>query len=160
MAVRLTDLQIGSLLQEPKHLPVNFLDALTKYKDKGSHKEAELNVVGDNHSSFVVYVRQSRINPFDFSVILGYRLPTKKNIIFRLRRYNGKHPSPHKNKIENQKFVNVCHIHTATERYQRRGNKEEDFAEPTERYATVEGAIKCLLLDCNFISPNGRWIWD
>ena len=96
VAVRLTDQQIQSLLNEPKPLPADFYDTLTRYKDKGSHKEAQLDVKGEKNSSFIIYVRQSRINPFDFSVILGYRLPTRKNIIFRLRRYNGKHPSPHK----------------------------------------------------------------
>jgi len=97
-------------------------------------------------------IRQSMLNPFDFSAILGYKVPGL-NTIFRLRRYNGKHR--HTNTIEKQSIQDF-HIHTATERYQRFGGmKEDSFAEVTDRYQTLDTAVQCLLDDCGFSSPIG-----
>ena len=159
----LTDAQIIDLIKERKHLPENFVELLRSYKIKAKHKEAQLNIVGENKSEFTIIIRQNTLNSFDFSVILGYKLPATKNKIFHLRRYNGRHPSPHTNKLEardssNRRFVNTCHIHMATERYQRHHFKEEDYAEETDRYATVEGALRCMLTDCNFSSPKGGFL--
>jgi hypothetical protein len=159
VVMRLTDTQIQALISEPKRLPDDFITTLRKYKDKGSHQEAKLEIKGDNNTSFIVFIRKSRINPLDFSVIFACRLP-QTNIIFRIKRYNGKHSSPHTNKIEGQRFQSVCHIHTATERDQLKGWREEDYAEPTDRYTTIEGAILCLIQDCNFIPPNGRFLLE
>ena len=47
------------------------------------------------------------------------------------------------------------HIHTATERYQEAGYAEEHYAEPTDRYADLSGAIQCLIQDCAFELPPG-----
>jgi len=98
-------------------------------------------------------IRQSMLNHFDFSVILGYKVPGF-NTVFRLRRYNGKHR--HTNTIEKHPLYDF-HIHTATERYQRIGGmKEDSFAEATDRYQTLDTAIQCLLDDCGFIPPLGE----
>jgi hypothetical protein len=48
------------------------------------------------------------------------------------------------------------HIHQATERYQEAGWYEETYAEPTDRFADLHGAIKCMLKDCGFILPEGE----
>ena len=48
------------------------------------------------------------------------------------------------------------HIHQATERYQEAGWDEDSYAEPTERFADLHGAIKCILQDCGFILPEGE----
>ncbi len=37
------------------------------------------------------------------------------------------------------------HIHTATERYQQSGYREDTYAEETNRYADYHGAIECML---------------
>ena len=50
-------------------------------------------------------------------------------------------------------MVTGFHIHTATERYQVNSVREEDYAEPTKRYADVNGALKCLFADANFERP-------
>jgi hypothetical protein len=101
--------------------------------------------------SFVIAVRQSLLNAFDFSAILGYKLPGV-NTIFRLRRYNGR-SHYHTNTIENQTFREF-HIHKATERYQRiSGTKEDHFAEVDRRYVDLDSAVDCLLADCGFRSP-------
>lgn len=102
----------------------------------------------------MVAVRQSLLNPFDFSVILGYKVPGL-NTVFRLRRYNGK-SHVHTNAIENE-TVRGFHMHFATERYQKFGGlKEDGFAQETSRYWNLESAIDCLIEDCGFASPIGE----
>jgi hypothetical protein len=119
---------------------------------KTGHKERELDVTGLNGSEFQLNIRQSVFNPLDFSVILAYSMPGS-NILFRLRRYNGR-SHQHTNKIEGNTFYDF-HIHLATERYQVAGHDEESYAEPTDRYADLNGAIGCMLQDCAFEVPSG-----
>ena len=60
----------------------------------------------------------------------------------------------HTNRIEGITFYDF-HIHTATERYQEAGYAEEHYAETTNRYADLNGAIQCLFQDCAFELPPG-----
>jgi hypothetical protein len=92
----------------------------------------------------------SVFNKLNFSVVLGVKVPPPKKF-FRLKRYNGNHE--HSNTIEDEK-VSGFHIHTATERYQVNSVREEDYAEPTQRYTDVNGALKCLFADANFVDPD------
>ncbi len=99
-------------------------------------------------------LRQNLINPLDFSVILAVRLPNS-NRFFRLRRYNGKSHN-HRNRIEGDAFYDF-HMHTATERYQELGTREDFYAEPTDRYGDYSGALKCAVADCRLavsLPPN------
>ena len=102
-------------------------------------------------NEFRLIVRMSVSDELNFSVVLGVKVPPPKKL-FRLRRYNGSNHE-HINPIENE-MVTGFHIHTATERYQVNSVREEDYAEPTERYADVNGALKCLFADANFEDPN------
>ena len=86
----------------------------------------------------------------DFSAILAYQKPNT-NTFFRLRRYNG-NSHEHSNKIEGGRFFEF-HIHHATERYQDAGFDEDGYAEPTDRYADIGGALACLVNDCGFVLP-------
>ncbi len=115
------------------------------------HKSAEHLIPKEDGSSFIIKVRVSIENPLDFSVILGF-YPQKSTKTFLLRRYNGK-SHEHKNELENRSVFYDFHIHTATERYQREGTKEEYFAEVTDRYANAREAMNCLIADCNIILP-------
>ena len=96
---------------------------------------------------FWIFLRQSTLNMFDFSAILGYQLPQLHNV-FRLRRYNGR-SHEHTNVLEQEKFYGY-HIHTATKRYQQPGFREDHYAVTTNRYQTLEQAIECMLDDCGF----------
>jgi len=138
------------LIREEKLLAENYRQQLITKRKQG-HKEGELIVVGSNQNSFMVIVRESNFNPLDFSVILAYKMPNS-NQNFRLRRYNGS-SHEHTNKLEKDKMSFVFHIHMATERYQLAGWREEAYAQPTTRYADVNGAIDCLFKDCGFILP-------
>ncbi len=152
MPVLLDDEKIKRLVDEPKPLPQEYQKRIT-LKPKSGHKRAELAVSGVNGSDFSLILRQSISNPLDFSVILVCRVPGT-GVSLRLRRYNGK-SHEHRNKLEEEKFCGF-HIHQATERYQQEPGLDEDtFAEPTDRYADLDGALHCMLTDCGFqLPPN------
>jgi hypothetical protein len=146
VTIQLTDKAIGSLILETKSLPEDFPSRI-KLRAKRGHKEFEYDIPRKDGDSFLLKFRQNEINALDFSVILLY-LPKGSNQHFRLRRYNGK-SHEHTNKIEGDTFFGF-HIHTATERYQQVGLDEDAYAEPSDRYASFEGATDCMLKDCGF----------
>jgi len=146
MSIYLTDKEISELIAEEKQIDVPLSDFTSKFKDKRGHREYDLLIERPDKSAFKIIIRQGIENPLDFSAILGF-LPAGNNEVFRLRRYNGKSHF-HSNKLEGSATFYDFHIHTASERYQREGMKEEHFAEPTDRYADLFGAISCLVADC------------
>jgi len=151
METFLTDKEIQLLISERKQLDIEPDELLSNMKEKRGHKESENIIQRTDGSSFVIKVRLSKENHLDFSAILGYN-PPKLTKLFILRRYNGK-SHEHKNNLESTNVFYDFHIHTATERYQREGTKEEYFAEITNRYSTVQEALNCLIEDCNVALP-------
>lgn len=146
----LSDEAIRELVAERKAIP-DGLRPLGRLTERNRHLRREYEITCETGNCFVVKIRRSSLNPFDFSVILGYQLPGL-NTIFHLRRYNGK-SHYHTNPLDENIRFRAFHIHTATERYQSLGGKPEHFAEITTRYADIEGAIGCLLMDCGFRAP-------
>ena len=151
MADILSDQEIDRLLRETKPLPPDFHTKI-QVRPKRGHKEQELDIEGEMGNDFLLILRQSAINPLDFSIILAFR-PKQSNILFRLRRYNGK-SHEHTNLIEGNTFYDY-HIHKATERYQNIGAREDSYAEPTNRYSDFHQASLCLMEDCGFEAPAG-----
>lgn len=153
MAVLLTEDDIRRLLEERKPVPPDYSKRIV-LKPKRGHKESQLDITGANGSEFVLIVRQAEANQLDFSVILAYR-PPNTNRLFRLMRHNGKHE--HTNLLEAETFYGF-HIHTATERYQDCGLREDAYAKPTTRYSDYGGAIRQMQRDCAFdlpVDPQG-----
>ncbi|MDR3570652.1 MAG: hypothetical protein P4L81_00410 [Candidatus Pacebacteria bacterium] len=150
MLKTLSDNEIDDLIRELKAIP-NGLLPLTKLIERNKHRRRDFEVASATESGnqFVIAVRQSMLNPLDFSAILGYKVPGS-NAVFRLRRYNGSHF--HTNQIEGTS-LNDFHIHTATERYQTRGLREDAFAQVTSSHSSLETAIRALLEDCGFNPP-------
>jgi hypothetical protein len=149
-----TDQQIKDCIGEPKPLPTELGGpTLPLRSTRAGHKEAQYDVTGASGTDYRVIIRQSRSNLFDFSIILAH-LSKTTNQVFRLRRYNGK-SHEHTNQIERDRFYGF-HLHTATQHYQERGLKEDGFAEPTDRYSDLAGALECLVTDCGFIPPADR----
>jgi len=146
MAARYSDAEIVLLLQEKKPLSKDFRSKI-RLREKRGHKEQELDIRGANDHQFRFVLRQSKYNTLDFSVILSY-CPSGSNQLFRLRRYNGK-SHEHTNTIESEKFYDY-HIHTATERYQELGMREDAYAEPSDRFSDLNSAINCMFSDCGF----------
>ena len=147
----LSDNDIERLVQEKKFLPSDYRVKIQVRPKKG-HKERELDIKGEDGNDFRLILRQSVFNPLDFSVILVYR-PPQSNILFRLRRYNGK-SHEHTNPIEEEIFYDY-HIHQATERYQKIGAREDTYAEPTSQFSNLHQAISCIVNDCGFEIPSG-----
>lgn len=144
-----SDIEISALLAEAKQLPADYRSRI-QARPKRGHKERELALSGAAGGDFQLIVRESLINPVDFSIILGC-FPPGSQTLFRLRRYNGR-SHEHTNKIERQTFYDF-HRHTATERYQASGFREDAFAEPTDRFHDLHSALACMLGDCAFITP-------
>lgn len=149
MPVTYLDQEIESFVNERKPAPAD-LEKGIRLKPKRGHDEGQLDLTGDRDNEFRLIFRQNKINRLDFSVILAVRVPESSQI-FRLRRYNGK-SHEHTNHIEAVTFYDF-HIHFATERYQARGEREDAYAEPTDRYGDFQGALRCLINDANIDIP-------
>jgi len=68
-----------------------------------------------------------------------------------LARYNGSN-HVHVNKCDGRRFDFECHIHEANERSLKASKKIENYAEPTNRYTNLQGAIQCALTDFNIMN--------
>ena len=154
MSAILSDQDIKRLVAEKKCLPLAY-NVKIQVKPKRGHKERELEIKGEDGNEFCLILRESSFNPLDFSIILTYKLP-QSNVLFRLRRYNGK-SHEHTNIIERSSFYDY-HIHMATERYQAIGAREDSFAEPSNRFSNFSEAFRCLVKDCGFDFPTGSQI--
>lgn len=150
MPARFTDAEIAHLLVEPKSLPDDY-QARLQLRPRSGHERAELEVRTTSGNRFRILLRQNTRNALDFSAIVAHA-PSNSNLLFRIRRYNGR-SHEHTNRLEGTTFYDF-HIHTATERYQDLGAKEDSFAEPSDRFADVRGALACLLDDCGFRRPD------
>lgn len=150
MAVNLTENDIAAFIAEAKPLPDDYRQKI-QTKPKRGHRERELSLVGAQGNEFRLILRESSLNPLDFSVILAW-MPPQSTSPFRLCRYNGK-SHEHTNALESQTFY-AFHVHRATERYQQSGLREDSFAEPTTRYQDFVGALQCLVHDCGFQLPT------
>jgi hypothetical protein len=149
--ITLSEEAITGLIAERKRIP-DGLQPITRMTERNKHLRREYEITCPaTGNTFVVKLRRSTLNPFDFSVILGYQLPGV-NTIFLLRRYNGK-AHYHTNHLDENVRFRDFHIHTATERYQNSGDKVEHFAQVTARYADIDGAVECMLADCGFRAP-------
>ena len=144
----LSDTEIAALIQEEKPIPDGLCSSM-RMTERNKHRYKGFDISCESGNRFVVKARSSCVNPMDFSIILGYMLPGSYTV-FRLRRYNGKSHT-HTNVLEAESFYDF-HIHTATERYQRLGFKEDHFAETTDRFYDLRSAIECLINDCGFPS--------
>ncbi|HEY3284441.1 MAG TPA: hypothetical protein VGN26_19400 [Armatimonadota bacterium] len=143
----LSDHRIAELLCEAKLLTMHCIQNLFASTAQGNH-DADIELIGADGDEFRVKVRQNPLQPADFSVILMYHLPADGRW-FRLRRYNG-NTHQHRNRIEGDRLDFSFHVHTATERYQARGLKEDWFAEEATAHTDARTAIECLLRDCGF----------
>lgn len=139
-----TDEEINRLTLENKNYNGR-VENLLHFRESDGHKKATFEMPRADGSMFVIKLRQNINTVTDFSAILAYQ-EKGANKDFKLRRYNGKHE--HTNKLENRKFFDF-HIHYATQRYQDAGRKEESYAEETNRYSDIKGALTCLINDCN-----------
>lgn len=159
MAVTYTDDQIAALIAERKVVTQHQLRLMQSrfYYGYGDSKDVRIRVRGSAGSDFRVILRQDQANPLNFSVVLAVQ-PVQGGRLFRLRRYDGKHW--HANRLEStrrnkDRFFDF-HIHTATERYQENDLRPDGYAEVTDRYHNIYGAIDCLVADAEFYTTSRR----
>lgn len=142
----LTDEKIAQLLSCPKRMT----NPQARSKTKEGHEQVNYKAVATDSTGhqFEVFKRQNLRKGMenDFSCGIIWLAPNRETIT--LKRYNG--PSHnHPNHLEKEKLGYTCHIHIATEKYIQANRKAEGFATSTERYVSVEGALHCLVTDCN-----------
>lgn len=119
-----------------------------QFKNKERHQEKNFELQGEDGYAFLLYLRQNKFPGMadDFSSGLSWSMPSGQS--FTLTRYNGNSHN-HLNHLEKERLGYVCHIHRASEEYILAGKKADGFAIPTNRYYTLDGALHCLIHDCN-----------
>ncbi|WP_177218888.1 hypothetical protein [Polaromonas sp. OV174] len=140
--MKLTDDEIEQLLTVPKTVR----NPRARMKIQGGSEQTNYEVICENGMAFHLYVRQNTRVPNGFSCGLSYTGATGETVT--LTRYNGS-DHVHSNPIEGgAPFQMTCHIHRATQRYMEAGRKADHYAETTDRYTTLAGALKAILADC------------
>lgn len=146
-----TEEQIEEFLTEVKRVK----NPKARWTEQRRSRRKNYDVISaDGRRKYTLYIRQNMILPDNFSCGLRIEIPGREPVT--LVRYNGC-DHPHENPLEGQDVSYKCHIHRATERYIVLGRKPEHFAAVTDRYNDCDGALKCLLTDCNItgIKPPG-----
>jgi len=142
----MTDAKIQELIRLPKRVT----NPNARAKNKDCHEQINYNAISSDNGQyrFEIYLRQNIMEGMedDFSCGLSWVAPNGETLT--LCRYNGS-SHDHPNFIENERLGYNCHIHKTTERYILANKKPEGYAELTERYYTLKGALFCLVQDCN-----------
>ncbi len=155
----LTDDEITSFVAESKPLRKNWTTRLRpRTKSNYQHAQRDLEVQGEAGNCFRIIIRQNAINRLDFSLILTFKDTDGSEFV--LRRYNGKHPSQHTNRLEkargepNSSFRNRFHIHKGTQRYQEPGLPIDGYAEVTTEYASFDTALQAFVQSNGIVLPG------
>lgn len=142
----ITDTKIQELLTCRKRLTNP--NARSKIKDGHEQVNYKVAALDERGHEFEVYKRQNMREGMedDFSCGISWLAPNGETLT--LKRYNGPNHS-HTNHLEKETLGYINHMHAATENYIKANRKAEGFAEKTDRYKTVNGALHCLVVDCN-----------
>lgn len=141
-----TDEKIEELIKMPKRLT----NPASRSKEKDGHEQYSYKIkstISDGYE-FELYTRQNLREGMEDAFSCGIRWIAPNGESLTLRRYNGPNHN-HPNHLENERLGYSCHIHKATEKYMKANLKADGFAEATKRYETLQGALHCLVADCN-----------
>ena len=129
-------------LQALQEMPKTATNPQARWADKPrampSHRQRGFHVQGQDDARFAIYQRQNLLDKSDFSC--GIRYCPLGTTPLTLARYNG---ASH---VHGQ-IRYRAHIHRATEPAIAAGRRPESHTTTTDRYATLEGALACLLED-------------
>ncbi len=100
----------------------------------------------DGEHRFALFTRQSTKITDGFSAGLLWHAKTGEEVM--LLRCNGSDHA-HPNTLERERIEFRCHVHTATERYIQANRKAEGYAQETQAYQTVTGALHYLVQHAN-----------
>lgn len=140
--VLVTDAEVMTFIGDKKVIPKDFNP---KFKEGEGKVSFEHEVIAESGNTYKIIIRRSKINPMDFSVIFGIHLGGN---LFRIKRYNG-NSHIHINRLEKMQIAGF-YIHTATQRYQECGFREEGYAEATTKYHDWISAMNLMLKENNF----------
>ncbi|MFT8276129.1 DUF6978 family protein [Kerstersia gyiorum] len=145
----LTDEEIARLIAMPKVV------SNPRARQKIQKKSMRINYTAlADGALFEIYVRQNQLVASAFSCGLIYQSQSGERVT--LMRCNGS-DHPHGNPLEGVSTIGVCcHIHMATQRYMEIGRKAEHYAEPTDAYSDVTGALLTLMERCNITGLETR----
>ena len=114
------------------------------------HKQRKFSLRGldDEDKKFSIFLRQSVTHTNSFSC--GIEFITGGPSKVRLARYNGPGHVHHNGPEHVHPEIRFRpHIHRASEKAYLLGKKLDAFAEETDRFATLPGALQCLIMDFN-----------
>lgn len=140
----ITNEKIKALLQMQKTVD----NPQARVKEVEGHEQVTYNVSAEGEEKFLLYKRQNKAEGMadDFSCGLAWITPSGEKLT--LIRYNGSSHN-HKNKLSGELLGYSCHIHKANTDYLEHTGKADGEATVTDRYSTLNGALHCLLEDCN-----------
>lgn len=131
----LTDEKIAQLLACAKRVE----NPQARERQEGKHLRRDYRIVSDDgEHRFALFTRQSTTITDGFSAGLIWHAKSGDEIV--LLRCNGSDHS-HPNVLERVRIEFKCHVHRATERYIQASKKPEGFAEETQTYRTLAGAL-------------------
>ena len=111
-----------------------------RWRDKpGRHRQRNYTAEAEEGALYRIYQRQNLDDEKDFSC--GLALVQRGGKPLTLIRYNG---SSHAHGAIRYR----CHIHVAKAEALGAGRRIDSYAEETDRYCTLEGALACLIEDC------------
>ena len=139
-----TDAELDELRARPKKVT----NPGARWVAKPGHRQRRYDVAApdDDTRRFLLYQRQNAHDPLDFSC--GLALVSRGGRPLTLVRYNG--PSHRHGAIRYR-----CHIHKTTAEAISLG-RPDSHAEATNRFATLEGAMSCLLDDCRIDGVSAK----
>ena len=131
-----SDEELGELRAMPKRVT----NPAARWVDKPGHRQRNFKLFGlpDEAAHFSVYQRHNVLDENDFSCGIAY-LP-RGGIRLTLARYNG---SSHRH----GEIAYRPHIHRTTATAIEAGKRPESRADETDRFETLNGALRCLIED-------------
>ena len=135
----LTDEKIAQLLACAKRVE----NPQARERQEGKHLRRDYRIASDDgEHRFALFTRQSTTITDGFSVGLIWHAKSGDEIV--LLRCNGS-DHPHPNVLERVRIEFKCHVHIATERYIQANRKSEAYAEESQAYHTLAGALHHLV---------------
>lgn len=137
-----TSLYTDDYLKTLREMPKSVINPRAQWSEKPkalpSHRQRNFLLRGEGDMRFAIYQRQNLLDEGDFSC--GIQFCPSSTTRLTLARYNG--PSHVHEEIHYR-----AHIHLATAQAIAAGRRPESYAEHTDLYTTLEGAMACLLQD-------------
>lgn len=150
----LTDAEIDAHIAEPKALAPASKPACFKLQSvlRKATREWSVDLHGlHSGHSYRLIAHENRSVLRGFSVILTVAIPGTTERDFRLLRYDCS-ATEHRNPLQDETFTG-CHIHKATERYQKAFLEPDKYARPTNRFHDLTTAVHALWKECSIIDP-------